>query len=190
MGLNIKKKHKFLSPFSFHTRFCCSDSRDVTGCPQILANISRCPALRLLQNVYRSTVTDLGLAAVAAGAVRSTITHITLSLNTHSQVAGSTVRQLLLAAPQLRVLELGGAGHTKSLYFQVRQPTNRPILYYACRAETPSDELRWGGVWPSWGGGNPPSPAVWHGFWSSWRLSSCPLLSSSWSTTPPPCRWS
>ena len=63
-------------------------------------------------------MTEKGLRSLADGPVSATLAHLVLSLNTHSQVTGSSVTHLLLSCPMVRVLELGGAGHTKSLYFQ------------------------------------------------------------------------
>jgi len=55
--------------------------------------------------------------------------HIVLSLNTHAIVSTKCVRNLLFKAPQIRVLELGGAGHTKSLYFQGGDAKRRNEVY-------------------------------------------------------------
>lgn len=86
---------------------------------QILEYISRIANLILFQNVYRSTVTELGILAIAEGRCRFSLTHIVLCLNTHANVPSYCVSRLLLAATRLRVLEFGGSCHTKSLYFQV-----------------------------------------------------------------------
>ena len=96
---------------------------------QILVTISASLTLKLFQNVYRSTVTELGILSLAQGPVHTSLTHLLLSLNTHARVPGSCVRSLLLAAGQLRVLELGGAGHTKSLYFQGGDAKRRNEVY-------------------------------------------------------------
>ena len=98
---------------------------------QILTNISCSRTLKLFQNVYRSTVTEQGIMSLVSGPVHSSLTHLVLSLNTHARVPGSVVRSLLLAAGQLRVLELGGAGHTKSLYFQGGDAKRRNQVYHS-----------------------------------------------------------
>ena len=85
---------------------------------QILAHLARLSGLALFQNVYRSTVTERGMEALAAGPCRLALTHILLCLNTHANVPAECVAGLLRAAPQLRVLEFGGTCKTKSLYFQ------------------------------------------------------------------------
>ena len=86
---------------------------------QILENIGEMKNLILFQNVYRSTVTQVGILALAEGNCRKSITHIVLSLNTHALIPPPCIARLLLSAAQLRVLEFGGSCQTKSLYFQV-----------------------------------------------------------------------
>ena len=95
----------------------------------ILSHISSSNTIKLFQNVYRSTVTECGIDSLANGACNKSITHIVLSLNTHAMVSTQSVRNLLLKAPQIRVLELGGAGHTKSLYFQGGDAKRRNEVY-------------------------------------------------------------
>ena len=95
----------------------------------ILSHISSSTTIKLFQNVYRSTVTECGIDSLANGACNKSITHIVLSLNTHAMVSTQSVRNLLLKAPQIRVLELGGAGHTKSLYFQGGDAKRRNEVY-------------------------------------------------------------
>ena len=95
----------------------------------ILSYISSSTTIKLFQNVYRSTVTECGIDSLANGACNKSITHIVLSLNTHAMVSTQSVRNLLLKAPQIRVLELGGAGHTKSLYFQGGDAKRRNEVY-------------------------------------------------------------
>ena len=68
--------------------------------------------------MYRSTITENGLLALADGACRLTLTHVVLSLNTHANVPNFCISALLKNAPKLQVLELGGSKNTKSLYFQ------------------------------------------------------------------------
>jgi hypothetical protein len=55
-----------------------------------------------------------------------------LSLNTHANVPPAAVSQLLQAAKQLRVLELGGSTHTRSLYFQVKKILEYKIFSTFC----------------------------------------------------------
>ena len=95
----------------------------------ILSYISSSNTIKLFQNAYRSTVTECGIDSLANGACNKSITHIVLSLNTHAMVSTQSVRNLLLKAPQIRVLELGGAGHTKSLYFQGGDAKRRNEVY-------------------------------------------------------------
>jgi len=95
----------------------------------ILSHISSSTTIKVFQNVYRSTVTESGIDSLANGACNKSITHIVLSLNTHAMVSTKSVRNLLLKAPQIRVLELGGAGHTKSLYFQGGDAKRRNEVY-------------------------------------------------------------
>ena len=63
----------------------------------------------------RSTITDEGLLCLA-GLPR--LAGLVLSLNTQARVTEAALRRLLASCPGLRVLELGGAANTKSLYFQ------------------------------------------------------------------------
>ena len=77
--------------------------------------MSHAPSLKMFQNVYRSTITDRGLSAITEGRCRLGLTDIVLSLNTHAEVSRAAIRRLLLAAPRLRVLELGGGGRTRFL---------------------------------------------------------------------------
>ena len=63
----------------------------------------------------RSTITDEGLLCLAGLPL---LARLVLSLNTQARVTEAALRRLLAACPGLRVLELGGAANTKSLYFQ------------------------------------------------------------------------
>ena len=95
----------------------------------ILTTISWCPALRMFQNIYRSTVTEAGLLMITTGPLRLTLTRLVLSLNSHSRVPDSAVTSILLCCPLLQVLELGGTGLTKSLYFQGGDARRRHTVY-------------------------------------------------------------
>merc|ERR1719319_1903414 len=98
---------------------------------QLLANLSSCPALATFQNVYRSTVSAAGLGALARGAVRTSLVRLVLSLNSHAEVEEGAVREVLAAMPQLRVLELGGVGRTRSLYLQGGDALRRSAVHRA-----------------------------------------------------------
>ena len=95
----------------------------------MLVTISWCPSLATFQNIYRSTVTETGLLSLTTGPARHTLTRLLLSLNSHSRVPGTAVTSVLLSCPLLQVLELGGAGRTKSLYFQGGDAKRRHTVY-------------------------------------------------------------
>ena len=95
----------------------------------MLVTISWCPSLATFQNIYRSTVTEVGLLSLTTGPARHTLTRLLLSLNSHSRVPGTAVTSVLLSCPLLQVLELGGAGRTKSLYFQGGDAKRRHTVY-------------------------------------------------------------
>jgi len=122
--LRLSKVSKHLSSCPSLTQVVLPFASDL-----ILSHISTSNTIKLFQNVYRSTVTELGIDSLANGACNKNITHIVLSLNTHAMVPTKSVRNLLLKAPQIRVLELGGAGHTKSLYFQGGDAKRRNEVY-------------------------------------------------------------
>lgn len=98
---------------------------------QILAAVSQAGRLKLFQNVYRSTVTEEGIKALSQGPCRLTLTDVVLSLNTHAEICRPAIKKLLESSPQLRVVELGGSGHTKSLYFQGGDAKRRTEVYNA-----------------------------------------------------------
>jgi len=120
-----------LTKVSSHLSSCPSLTQVVLpfASDSILSHISTSTTIKLFQNVYRSTVTESGIDFLANGACNKSITHIVLSLNTHAMVSTKSVRNLLLKAPQIRVLELGGSGHTKSLYFQGGDAKRRNEVY-------------------------------------------------------------
>ena len=74
-------------------------------------------------------MTAAGLTSLARGPASQSLSQLVLSLNTHSSVPASSLASLLLSCPQLRVLELGGAGQTKSLYFQGGDAKRRHGVY-------------------------------------------------------------
>ena len=74
-------------------------------------------------------MTSAGLTSLARGPASQSLSQLVLSLNTHSSVPASSLASLLLSCPQLRVLELGGAGQTKSLYFQGGDAKRRHGVY-------------------------------------------------------------
>ena len=100
----------------------------------LLAQLSHSSSLRVFRNIYRSTVTSAGLTALATGPVRLSLSQLLLSLNTHAEVGEGAVTALLKAAPQLRVLELGGATRSKSLYFQGGDASRRSTVQRALEA--------------------------------------------------------
>ena len=68
-----------------------------------------------MYNIFRSTITDEGLLCLADS---PRLAQLVLSLNTQARVTEAALRRLLASCPGLRVLELGGAANTRSLYFQ------------------------------------------------------------------------
>ena len=69
----------------------------------------------IVYNIFRSTITDEGLLCLADS---PRLAQLVLSLNTQARVTEAALRRLLVSCPGLRVLELGGAANTRSLYFQ------------------------------------------------------------------------
>ena len=120
----ISKLSKHLSECPSLTQIILPFASDL-----ILSNISASHSIKMFQNIYRSTVTKMGIDSLAHGACQNNITHVVLCLNNHAAVPIKSVKNLLLQAPQIRVLELGGAEKTHSLYIQGRDTKVRNKVY-------------------------------------------------------------
>ena len=122
-----------LSSLSTHLSTCVTLTKVIlpfiSDC--ILLHLSQSESLRHIQNIYRSTVTDTGLQNLAEGPSRHSLVQVILSLNAHSDISRSCLQKLLVHCPRLRLLELGGAGNTKSLYFQGGDARRRAEVFRA-----------------------------------------------------------
>ena len=122
-----------LTSLSLHLSTCVTLTKVIlpfiSDC--IVLQISHCESLRHLQNIYRSTLTDTGLQTLAEGPTRHSLVRVILSLNAHSDISSSCLQELLVHCPRLRILELGGALNTKSLYFQGGDARRRAEVFRA-----------------------------------------------------------
>ena len=122
-----------LTSLSMHLSTCITLTKVILPfiSDNIVLHISQCKSLRHFQNIYRSTLTDTGLQTLAEGPTRHSLARLILSLNSHSDISSSCLQELLVHCPRLRLLELGGALNTKSLYFQGGDARRRAQLYKA-----------------------------------------------------------